>query len=100
MERNRPAPNAAAAFNRKAVCNLLDVFIAMRWDLSKVLRDDSGISPPVLDHVRRVDDELNIAIKSLRTLVQNQAAPLLDTSNVLPIKNADAAVPAAAAAER
>ncbi len=77
MEMNRPAvnPTGDGEFNRGQLCSLLDELVAMRWDLSKGLRDNPY--PALLAaHLRRVGDELDITIEAMKALIRDHGSPV------------------------
>ncbi len=70
MEMDRPMVNATGdgEFDRAQLCSLLDELVAMRWDLSAGLRDNPY--PAILTaHLRRVGDELDVAIDAMKALI-------------------------------
>ncbi len=71
MELNRSAvePTGDGAFGRGRLCSLLDELVAMRWDLSDCLRDDSDFPAILAVHLRRVGDELDVTIGAVRALI-------------------------------
>ena len=62
-------------FEQDQLCSLLDELVAMRWDLSKGLRDNPY--PALLAaHLRRVGDELDITIEAMKALIRDHGSPV------------------------
>jgi len=71
MEMNRPAvdPTGDGEFGRGQLFGLLDELVAMRWDLSDRLRDNSDLPAILAVHLRRLGDELNVTIGAVKTFI-------------------------------
>ena len=78
MEMNRPAVNATGdgEFNRGELGSLLDELVAMRWDLSKGLRDKPDLPALLTAHLARVGDELDVTIEAMKALLRDHGSPL------------------------
>jgi hypothetical protein len=71
MELNRPAvePTGDGELGRHQLSCLLDELVAMHWDLSRRLRNDSDLPAILAVHLQRLGDELNVTIGAVKTLI-------------------------------
>ncbi len=74
---NRPAVNTTGCgvFQGDHVGRLMDELVCVRWDVIHRLRGSADV-PAILEaHLKRVDDALDMAIKTLGTHIRKQQFP-------------------------
>ena len=77
MEMNRPAVDAAGdgEFRRDPLCSLLDELVAMRWVLSKGVRDHPDLPANLTTRLRLAGSELDVTITELKALIGANGLP-------------------------
>ena len=77
MEMNRPAVNPAGdgEFKRDPLCSFLDELVAMRWVLSKGLRDNPDLPAKLATRLWRAGGELDVTITELKALIGEKGLP-------------------------